>query len=347
MVKKKEKGAVDGLDIVKKNIEKRYGGVLTTMGNKDAFKIDTISTGCIGLDVALGRGGIARGRVYEIYGAPSGGKSTLAMSIIANAQKQGLNCIFVDAEHCADPDLFSAMGVDLNKLDVIRGHHGEENLNILQSCIETGEVDVAVVDSVTALVPQAEAEAGMDDSFMGLLARLMSKTCRKFVPIASKTNTLVIFINQVRSTIGGYGNPHVTTGGVALDFFATGRIEVSGGKAKNTHILDDNGEIIGHETTFKVQKNKLSVPFRSATVPLIYGVGYDSHLEVLKIASELGVVEKAGTWYKYDGENIGQGEHKAANELSTNKKLFKKIRDQVIDMVGLKEHYEQASKRSV
>lgn len=340
MAKKKEKKEIDSLDVVKKNIKKRYGNVLTTMGDKEAFKIDTISTGCIGLDVALGRGGMARGRVYEVYGAPSGGKTSLTMSIIANAQKKKLRCMFVDAEHCADPELFQAMGVDLNKLSVIKAHSGESNLDILQSCIETGEVDVAVVDSVTALIPQAEADAGMDDNFMGLLARLMSKTCRRYVPIASKTNTLVIFINQVRSNIGGYGNPNVTTGGVALDFFATGRIEVSGGKSKSTHILDDSGEIIGHETTFKVQKNKLSVPFRQATVGLIYGIGYDSYLEVLKIATELGIVDKSGAWYKYENENVGQGEHRAANALANNEELYKKIREQVIDLVGLKEFYE-------
>ena len=340
MAKKKEKKEIDSLDVVKKNIKKRYGDVLTTMGDKEAFKIETIPTGCIGLDVALGRCGIERGRVYEVYGANSSGKTSLTMSIIANAQKKGLNCVFVDAEHCADPELFAAMGVDLDKLNVIRGHHGEENLNILQSCIETGEIDVAVVDSVTALVPQAEAEAGMDDAFMGLLGRLMSKTCRKFVPIASKTNTLVVFVNQTRSNIGGYGNPNVTTGGKALGFFATGRIEVSGGQSKKSHILDDNGEVIGHETTFKVQKNKLSVPFKQACVPLIYGVGYDEHLEVVKIATELGIIDKSGSWYRYESENVGQGEHNAANELASNGELYKKIRDQVIDLIGLKEFYE-------
>jgi recombination protein RecA len=333
---------VDSLDIVKKAIEKKYGKVLTSMGDQKDVIIPTISTGSLGLDAALGRAGLAFGRVYEVYGPPSGGKTTLTMSIIAQAQKQGKRCCFVDAERAADAKLFAAMGVNIDDLLLVRAFSGEENLDVLEKIMATGEIDVAVVDSVSSLIPQSEADADMEDQFMGLLARLMSKAMRKFVPLAGETNTLLIFINQVRSKIGGYGNPEVTTGGIALDFSATGRIKVDGGEAKSSHIVDpESGEVMGHLTNFVIKKNKLSKPFRSCVVPLVYGKGYDSIWECVTLATDLGILDKSGAWYAYEGKNIAQGEAKAIQFMKDNMDIYLIIREAVIKALGLEEGYKK------
>lgn len=338
-----KKQAISSLDVARKAIEKKYGNVIKTMGEKSLAPPPTISTGSLGLDSALGCGGFVMGRVYEVFGHPSGGKTTLTMSMIAQAQKRGMTCCFVDAERAADPKLFKAMGVDIDKLILIEAFSGDENLDALESLIKTGEIDVAVVDSVSALIPKAEANSEMEDQFMGLLARLMSKAMRKFVPLAGETNTLLVFINQVRSKIGGYGNPETTTGGVALDFSASGRIKVSGGASKASRILDAAGEVIGHHTNFLISKNKFGKPYRTASSPLIYGVGYDQHWECLNIAVDLGIIEKAGAWFKYNDENIGQGELKALRFLKEEELVFNEIRDSIIIILGLNEYYEQNS----
>lgn len=333
---------VESLDVVRKAIEKKYGKVLTMMGDQPLI-IDTISTGSLGLDTAIGNGGFALGRVYEVFGPPSGGKTTLTMSLIAQAQKRGMKCAFVDAERAADPKLFKAMGVNTDELYLIRAFSGEENLDILEQLVATGEIDVAVVDSVSSLIPKSEADASMEDQFMGLLARLMSKAMRKFVPLAGETNTLVIFINQVRNKIGTYGDPETTTGGVALDFSATGRIRVHGGESKASRIEAPNGEILGHHTEFKVVKNKLAKPARKANVPLIYGVGYDTCWECLKLATDLGVVDKSGSWYSYGDVKIGQGEVNTLAFLKdpANLDVYNEIRFQVMDSLGLIPLYEK------
>ena len=283
--KKKDKELVttaSTLDAARKSIRKKYGDVVGVMGDKNALVIDTISTGSLSLDAALGRGGFALGRIYEIYGIPSCGKTSLAMSVINQAQKRGLRCVFVDAEHSADPKLFKNMGVNLEELLTIKAFSGDENLDSLEMMMKTGEIDIAVIDSVSALIPKAEAEASIGDDFIGLLARLMSKALRKLSPIASETNTLLIFVNQIRSKIGVYGDPTVTSGGIALDFHATGRIVVKGGEYKSSRIFQPiTDEVVGHVTSFHVRKNKLAAPFRNASVPLIYGVGYDVCWEVL------------------------------------------------------------------
>jgi len=312
------------------------------MSEQDNLEIQTISTGCLSLDAALGRGGMAIGRVYEVYGAPSGGKTTLSMSVMAEAQKRGMQCVFVDAEHSADPKLFKNMGVNLEELLTIKAFAGDDNLDALETLMKTNEIDVAVIDSVSALIPKSEAIASIGDEFMGLLARLMSKALRKLTPVASATNTLLIFVNQIRSKIGGYGNPEITTGGVALDFWATGRIKVKGGEAKSSHIKEPiTDEVIGHITDFHVRKNKLASPFRNASVPLIYGVGYDTHWEVLTLSEQLGIIEKSGAWYKHNDKNFAQGEWNAKEYLKTDEELYTKLREELIDTLGLRDFYNE------
>lgn len=330
------------LDVVRQAIRKKYGNVVTTLGERGELKIPSISSGSLGLDAALGRGGFAQGRVYEVFGEPSGGKTTLTMSVIAEAQKRGMNCVFVDAEHCADPNLFEAMNVDVNKLEYVNALVGDTNLNVLEMLLKSNNFSVAVVDSVSALIPKDESEANMEDQFMGLLARLMSKALRKFVPIVAETNTLLIFINQIRYKIAAYGDPTTTTGGEALNFYSTGRIKVGGGANKKTRIVDPvSGEVIGHKTSFNIVKNKLAAPFKSAEIPLIYGVGYDSHWECLTLAESLGVLGKNGAWYSYNDENIAQGELNAVEFLKENEDVYRDVRSQVIEALGLGEYYEQ------
>ena len=302
--------------------------------------VNTISTRSLGLDAALGRGGFALGRIYEIYGSPSSGKTTLAMSLIAEAQSRGMSCAFVDAEHSADPKLFESMGVDLTKLTVIDLFTGEDNLSVAETLMETGSLDLLVIDSVTSLIPKVAAEAELDDSTIALLARLMSKTLLRYVPVAAKTQTCVIFINQTRNKIGGYGNPETTTGGEALPFYATGRIRVSGVGAKANRIVDEKGVVIGHKTKFEVIKNKLAAPFTEAEADLIYGVGYDGIGEVIKIATDLGILTKGGSWYSYNGENIGQGEKGVRKFFEDNHDVFLVIKQDITDLLGLTACYK-------
>jgi len=330
------------LDVVRKNITKKYGDVWTTLGKRGDTPILTISTGSLGLDAALGRGGLARGRFYEVFGPPSGGKTTLTMSVIAQAQRKNVRCVFVDAEHAADPKLFTAMGVDIDDLEYLYAFTGDDNLDALEKIIKTGEFGVAVVDSVSALIPRAEAEGDIGDASVGALARLMSQTSRKLGPVIASTNTLLIFINQMRFKITSYGDPSTTTGGEALPFYSSGRIKVSGGASKDSRIIDSaSGEVIGHKTSFEVVKNKLACPFRKAEIPLIYGVGYDIHWECLQLATSLGIVDKSGAWYSYNDEKLGQGEINAANALRNDEVIYGEIRNRLIDALNLRTYYEQ------
>ena len=343
MAKKKttsKKKEVTGLDIAMQSITKKYGDVVKVMADRPLI-IETISTQSLRLDAALGRGGVAKGRVYEIFGPPSGGKTTLTMSVIAEAQRKGMTCAFVDAEHAADPQLFSQMGVDINKLLLIEGFSGEENLDAAEVIIKTGEIDLLIIYSVTALIPKAEAEADIGKDFMALLARLMSKALRKIVPIAGKTDTCVIFINQIRHDIMKWGNTEVTSGGEALEFYSTGRIRVSGVEKKDNRIENEHGEVIGHKTKFEILKNKLAAPFRTAEVDLYYGTGYDRYGEVLDIAVELALLGKSGAWYSVDGKNFAQGRDKARYYLMDNEELYNKLHDGIVEMIGLKEYYDE------
>ena len=358
MAKKKDKDVVDGaaddkkgssldqLDLARRAITKKYGDVVSSLEDHGDVHIPTVSTGCLSLDVALGNGGMGLGRIYEIYGPSSGGKSTLAVNVIIQAQRRGLRCCYIDAEHAVDPKLFRDYGVDTKELEIVQGYDGEENLDILERLIKTGAFSVAVVDSVSALIPRVEAEADIDENQMGLHARLMSKVLRKITPIANQTQTLIIFINQLRMKIGGYGNPETTTGGESLNFYCSGRLSVRGPEAKSRRIPDPvTGEIMGHITEFEITKNKLSAPFRRASVKLVYGKGYDAQWEILDMAVSLGIIDKAGAWFKYDGTNFAQGELKAVEYLKAeeNKEFYMKIKDEVIDSIGLKEAYESHS----
>lgn len=340
---KKEKN--DSLEIAKKAIIKKYGNVITTLKFHEDMNIETISSSSISLDLALGRGGFAMGRVYEIFGPNSGGKTTLAVSVIIEAQHRKMKCAIIDAEHAVDPPLFKSYGVNVDDLIIVQGFDGEGNLDILESLLRSDSIDVAVVDSVSSLIPRMEAERDIDQDTMAALARLMSKALRRLVPLANRTNTLLIFINQLRMKIGSYGSPEITTGGEAMGFYSTGRISVRGPEAKKRRIVDDiTGEVIGHISEFEVVKNKLAPPFRKASIKLIYGEGYDKHNEVLDIALSLGIIDRSGAWYKYNDEKFAHGESKAVLYFKENVEFYKEIRNKVIEAVGLKEFYERSSK---
>lgn len=343
--KKKTEVKIDNLSAIKKAIAKKYGNVVRQANEGEGKIIPTVSTGSLRLDVALGRGGMAKGRTYEISGPNSGGKSTLAANVVVQAQKRGMKCCYVDAEHAVDPILFKNYGVNTKELTLIQGYNGEENLDILEMLVQSGEFSVGVVDSVSSLIPGVEAETEIGHIHMAPLARLMSKACRRLTPIAGRTGCLLIFINQLRNKLTGYGNPEITTGGDALGYHTTGRITVRGPEAVSRRLVDKmSGEVIGHTTIFEVTKNKLAPPFRKAEVNLIYGMGYDVHWEVLDMATELGIIDKIGNWYKYpEDNNIANGEINAVDYLKDNAEIYNEIRDQVVEMVGLKEIYEQNS----
>lgn len=270
--------------------------------------------------------------------------SSLAMSTIVQAQKRGMSCAFVDAEHAVDPSLFKAMGANINDVLIIQGYSGEANLDISEMLMKSNGVDVLVIDSVSALIPQSEAEAGIEQDFMALLARLMSKALRRLVPIANETETLLIFINQIRQKIGSWGSPETTSGGEALNFYSTGRISVRGGEYKKSRIVDPiSGEVVGHNTKFEIVKNKLAPPFRSAEVPLIYGLGYDIYWETLNLAIAYEVVEKGGAWFNYGDKVLGQGEVNTLSLLREDADLYEEIKNKIIDKAGLKKYYERNS----
>ena len=349
MAKKKDKPEIktDNLDMIKKAITKKYGDVISKLSDHEDMIIPTVSTGSISLDAGLGRGGMALGRLYEIFGPNSGGKSTLAANVVIQGQKRGMKCCYVDAEHAVDPLLFKSYGVDIRDLDLVQGYNGEENLDILEMLVSSGGYKIAVVDSVSSLIPSNEAASEIGDDHIALLARLMSKATRRLTPIANRAGCLIIFINQLRMKVGGYGNPETTTGGEALAFYTTGRISVRGPEAKARRIPDPmSGEIIGHTTLFEIVKNKLAPPFKKTEINLIYGKGYDTYWEILKLGVDLGIIDKSGAWYSYDSlKNFAQGEPNAASYLKAaeNADTYNEIRAKVVDMVGLREVYEQNS----
>ena len=326
-------------DIALAAIKKKYGNVLAPL-SEGVGQIKTVSTGSLSLDLALGRGGFAFGRVYEIYGPNSSGKSTLAVHVIIQAQRRGLKCAYLDAEQAVDPVLFENYGVNSEELDLVQAYGGEPNLDILERLVKTGQYSVIVIDSVSALIPMVEAEANIEDNQMALQARLMSKALRKITPQAAENETTLIFVNQLRKKLGSYGDPSVTTGGEALAFWATGRISIRGPESKKRRLVDSNGETYGHTAIHEIVKNKLGEPFKKAELNLVYGKGYDYYNETLDMAVSLDIIEKAGSWFKYKGDNIAQGTINTLETLKEDKKLFDEIRDKVIDTVGLKEVYE-------
>lgn len=323
------------LEKVVHEIEKEYGkgAIMTLDQNVAAQGIDTISTGCIALDVALGIGGLPRGRVVEIYGPESSGKTTLALHAIAEAQKAGGIAAFIDAEHALDPIYAQKLGVDLDKLYISQPDCGEQALNIAEMLVESAAIDLIVIDSVAALTPKAEIEGEMDDSAVGMQARLMSKALRKLTPVINKTNTCLIFINQLREKIGVmFGNPETTTGGKALKFYASVRIDV-----RKADALKDTTGIIGNRTKAKIVKNKLAPPFKTAEFDVIYGRGISQAGCILDMGVELGLIEKSGSWFSLNGEKIAQGREKARDYLESNPVVAAEVEKAIREKLVLKD----------
>src|SRR6516225_3711972 len=314
-------------------IEKSYGkGSIMRLGSKDVLvPVSTIPTGCLSIDAALGVGGFPRGRVIEVYGPESGGKTTLTLQVIAEAQKVGGQAAFIDAEHALDPVYARKLGVDVDNLLVSQPDHGEQALEIAEALIRSGGVDVVVGDSVAALVPKAELEGDMGDPSMGLQARLMSQALRKLTAIVSKSRTCLIFINQIREKIGVmFGNPETTTGGRALKFYASMRVDI-----RRIAAIKDGEAVVGNRTKVKVVKNKVASPFREAEFDIIYGEGVSKEGDLLDLGVAQNLVEKSGSWFSYKGDRIGQGRENARQFLKDNPHIRKAVDTELRKTLGL------------
>jgi recombination protein RecA len=308
-------------------IEKQFGkGSVMRMGDAGAVRnVEVISTGSLGLDVALGVGGVPKGRVIEIYGPESSGKTTLTLHVVAEAQKQGGTCAFVDAEHALDPVYAERLGVNMDELLVSQPDTGEQALEITDMLVRSGAVDVVVVDSVAALTPKAEIEGEMGDSHVGLQARLMSQALRKLTGNIKRSNCMVVFINQIRMKIGVmFGNPETTTGGNALKFYASVRLDI-----RRTGAIKKGDEVIGNETKVKVVKNKVAPPFKQANFDILYGQGVSREGEIIDLGAQNGIIEKSGAWYSYAGNRIGQGKDNVRNFLKENPDLSAEIEQKI------------------
>ena len=315
-------------------IERQFGsGTVMRMGDKKLEKIPAIPTGSLGLDLALGIGGLPRGRVVEIYGPEASGKTTLALQVIAEAQKIDGICGFIDAEHALDPIYAEKLGVNVEELLISQPDTGEQALEVADIMVHSGGIDILVIDSVAALVPKAEIEGEMGDSHIGLQARLMSQALRKITGNVKRSNTLVIFINQIRYKIGVmFGSPETTSGGNALKFYASVRLDI-----RRIGTVKEGDEVVGNETRVKVVKNKCAPPFKQAEFQIIYNKGINRLGEVLDRGSDLGILEKSGSWYSLEGEKIGQGKANAAEFLQENPKIAEKIEKQILETLAEKE----------
>lgn len=329
MAKEKKTAVKDtdaALDDAISQIEKKFGkGSVMRLGDRTAVDVDVIPSGSLTLDKALGIGGYPKGRIIEIYGPESSGKTTLTLHAIAQAQKQGGKAAFIDAEHAIDPVYAKNLGVDIDELILSQPDSGEQALEIAEMLVRSGVIDLIVIDSVAALVPQVELDGEMGDAAVGLQARLMSKALRKLSGVMNKTNCTVIFINQLREKIGVmYGNPETTTGGRALKFYSSVRVEI-----RRSEQIKQNGEIIGNKANIKVVKNKVAPPFKTTQVDIIYGKGISHDGEILDLAVEGDIVEKSGAWYAYNGEKIGQGRENAKNFLIEHPAIFEEVEEKV------------------
>ena len=345
-MEEKNNEKLKALDLAISQIDRQFGkGSIMRLGEtKSAISIPAISTGSLSLDLALGVGGVPRGRVVEIFGPESSGKTTLALHIIAEAQKKGGIAGFIDAEHAMDAKYARALGVNTDDLLVSQPDTGEQALEITETLVRSGALDVIVIDSVAALVPRAEIEGEMGDAQMGLQARLMSQALRKLTGAISKSHTCVIFINQIRMKIGViFGSPETTTGGKALKFYASVRLDI-----RRIGAIKDGAEVIGNRTKVKVVKNKIAPPFREAEFDIMYGTGISKVGDVLDLGVQSGVIEKSGTWYSFGEERIGQGRENVKRFLSQpeNKELFEKIEKAVKEKLGLSKPEEQKQKSS-
>ncbi len=322
------------LDAALTQIEKSYGkGSVMKLGDSGAnMNIETVPTGSLSLDLALGLGGIPKGRIIEVYGPESSGKTTVALHMVAEVQKRGGIAGFIDAEHALDPVYARNIGVDIDNLYISQPDNGEQALEITETMVRSGAIDIIIVDSVAALVPKAEIDGEMGESHVGLQARLMSQALRKLTGVVSKTNCSVIFINQIREKIGVmFGNPETTTGGRALKFYASVRLEV-----RRTETLKQSGEVVGNHVRVKVVKNKIAPPFKEAEFDIMFGKGISSEGDILDLAAKEGIVEKSGAWYAYQGARIGQGRENAKLYLHDNPAVCREIENKVREAYGLK-----------
>ena len=320
-----------------KTIEKQYGkGSIMKLGEHANVEVDAISTGSLAIDYALGVGGLPKGRIIEIYGPESSGKTTLALQCIAECQKNGGKAAFIDAEHAIDPRYAKALGVDIDELILSQPDSGEQALEITEVLIKSGAIDLIVVDSVAALVPQAELDGEMGDSNIGLHARLMSKAMRKLAGAMNSNGCTTIFINQLREKVGVmFGNPEVTTGGRALKFYASIRMEV-----RKSEAIKDGQDVIGNKVNVKVAKNKVAPPFKTCTVEIYYGQGISHIAEIISLGVDLGIIEKSGSWYSYKEEKIGQGTDAVKAYLAANPEIDKEITEQIKKQMFNKEEVE-------
>ena len=320
------------LDTALAQIDRQFGkGSVMRLGSDERAPVEVISTGSIALDVALGTGGLPKGRIVEVYGPESSGKTTIALHAIANAQKSGGIAAFIDAEHALDPEYAKALGVDIDALLVSQPDTGEQALEIADMLIRSGSIDIIVIDSVAALVPRAEIEGEMGDSHVGLQARLMSQALRKLTGALSTTNTTMIFINQLREKIGVFfGSPETTAGGKALKFYASVRLDI-----RRIETLKDGTEAVGNRTRVKVVKNKMAAPFKQAEFDIIYGVGISREGSLIDFGVEQEIVKKSGAWYTYEGEQLGQGKENARNYLLANGKVADEIEKKIKTKLGI------------
>lgn len=321
------------LDAAISQIEKQYGkGSIMKLGDSSAqMNVETIPTGALSLDIALGLGGLPKGRIIEIYGPESSGKTTVALHAVAEVQRRGGIAGFIDAEHALDPAYAKNIGVDIDNLYISQPDCGEQALEITETMVRSGAVDIVIVDSVAALVPKAEIDGDMGDSHVGLQARLMSQALRKLTAVISKSNCIVIFINQLREKVGVmFGNPETTTGGRALKFYASVRMDV-----RRIESLKQGGEVIGNRTRVKIVKNKVAPPFREAEFDIMFGQGISREGDILDLAADTGVINKSGAWYAYNGEKIGQGRENAKNYLKENPMIAEEVEAKVRDLYSL------------
>ncbi|MDD6360931.1 MAG: recombinase RecA [Christensenellaceae bacterium] len=320
------KEKVKNLEQALQQIEKQFGkGAIMKFGESEVQKVEAIPTGCLTLDMALGIGGIPRGRIIEIYGPESSGKTTVALHMIAETQKEGGMAAFIDAEHALDPYYAQNLGVQINDLYIAQPDSGEQALNITETLVRSNSIDLIVVDSVAALTPQAEIDGEIGDSNVGLQARLMSQAMRKLTAICNKSRCSIVFINQLREKVGVmYGNPEVTTGGKALKFYSSVRIDI-----RKADAIKDGSEVIGNHTKARIVKNKVAPPFKVAEFDILFGKGISQNGCVLDVATDLGIVEKSGSWFSYNDEKIGQGRDKTLEYLNKNPEVFNEINEKV------------------
>ncbi len=335
---KDTKNTDKALEQVLKDIEKQFGaGAIMKLGGDEHIKIDVTSSGSIALDIALGVGGFPKGRIIEIYGPESSGKTTIALQAIAEAQKAGGRAAFIDAEHALDPVYAKSLGVDINELLLSQPDTGEQALEICDALVKSEAIDLVVIDSVAALVPQAEIDGEMGDSHVGLQARLMSQALRKLSGTLNKTNTTAIFINQLREKVGVlFGNPETTPGGRALKFYSTVRLDIRRGEQ-----IKQGDQVVGNRTNIKVVKNKVAPPFKTAGVDIMYGEGISHEGELVDIGSEIGILEKSGAWYAYKEEKIGQGKENVKMFLRENPDIAKEIEDKIYEHYGFNKPEEK------